>query len=201
MLASVLHRLKPVLPLDLLLDVSSVANRLAFEKAPDKWADNPFLMKHIKASDRVLEIGSSSGRVLSRIEAAERVGVDTDGPAIERGRKDYPELTLIHGDGRDYLSGYDVLILSHVLEHIAGPGEFLSSLDFDRIYVEVPDFDTDALNHVRLARGRSLVYTDADHVAEFDRDGLEALFAESGLEVIDSEFRWGVMRYWVCRAR
>jgi SAM-dependent methyltransferase len=203
-LASVAHRANKWLPknLDLMLDMAMVTNRLAFENADgaNLYGENRFLAKHIKPADRVLEIGCSAGRVLSQVKAAERVGVDYDRAAIERGRNDHPAITLIHADAKDYLSTaghFDVLILSHVLEHIDQPEDFLKSLKADRIYVEVPDFDTDVLNQVRAARKRSLIYTDADHVAEYDRDELEALFDRSGLRVIDSEFRWGVMRYWV----
>jgi len=38
---------------------------------------------------------------------------------------------------------------------------------------------------------------DGDHVAEFDRDELEALFKSVGLDILDREFRWGFMRYWL----
>ena len=97
-------------------------------------------------------------------------------------------------------AGFDVLILSHVLEHVDRPEEFLRSIRASRIYVEVPDFDSTILNAVRLRRSRSWIYTDEDHVAEFDRDELEEMFRSCGLAVLDCEFRWGFLRYWLeCR--
>jgi SAM-dependent methyltransferase len=211
-LAALAYRLDRILPLarqrklDLLLDTAAIANRLALEHAAalghDIWGDNRFIHSRINLTDRVLEIGCSSGRVLSTIEAADRVGVDYDAAAIERGRRDHPQLTLIAGEAHAFLETaepFDVLILSHVLEHLDDTQDFLASLGtrFDRIYIEVPDFECMASNAVRLARKRDLVYSDGDHVAEFDRDELEAIFGTAGLHVLDSEFRWGAMRYWL----
>lgn len=212
LLASAVYKLNRLLPLskarklDLMLDLAWVSHRLSIENAGalgvERRDSNPFLHSHIHPSDRVLEIGCSGGQVLATVDAAERVGVDYDQAAIAAGRRQFPDLTLIAGEARDFLADappFDVLLLSHVLEHVDDPEQFLASVSkrFDRIYVEVPDFDWTDLNGVRLARGRKLVYMDADHVAEFDRDELERLFAELGLKVIDREFRYGVMRYWL----
>jgi SAM-dependent methyltransferase len=205
-LASVLYRLNRLLPRDTMLDVAAVADRLARDNASKAgvniWGDDGFLHKHIRPEDRVLEIGCSSGRVLASVQAAELVGVDTDARAIARGRDEHPSVTFVLGEARDYLGKaglFDVLILSHVLEHIDRPEEFLASLKghFERIYIEVPDFDCNTLNQVRLKRGRDLIYTDEDHVAEFDRDEVEHILGSVGLDVLDREFRFGVMRYWV----
>jgi hypothetical protein len=203
LLASVLYRLKFLIPLDQLLDLAAIMNRLAFEKASkrgfDPWGgENAFLHRHIRPSDHVVEIGCSSGRVLANVKAAKRTGIDRDESAIKQARKAHPEIAFFIGDAAAHPSG-DVAILSHVLEHIDDPEGLLRSLDFKRIYVEVPDFDT-PLNQVRVKRGRSLVYSDEDHVAEWDRDSLELLFAHCGLEVIDSEFRWGFLRYWLTKS-
>jgi SAM-dependent methyltransferase len=188
-----------------MLDVAAITDRIARDNASkygmNIWGKDDFLHKHIQPTDRVLEIGCSSGRVLAKVEAAERVGVDSDAAAIARGRSEVPTIAFIHAEARDYLEQadrFDVLILSHVLEHIDGPEEFLASIKghVDRIYIEVPDFDCNTLNYVRLKRGRDIIYTDEDHVAEFDRDELEQILASVGLEVIDREFRFGVMRYW-----
>lgn len=212
LLASLAYKLDRFMPLsrqrklDFLLDSAAITNRLAMEHAAELglniWGENSFIHSRIRPTDRVLEIGCSSGRVLSTIKAADRVGVDYDAPAIERGRHEHPELTFIAGEARDYLEAaepFDVLILSHVLEHIDDPGQFLRTFAhrFNRIYVEVPDFEFTTNNAVRLARKRDLIYMDGDHVAEFDRDELEALFKSVGLDVLDREFRWGFMRYWL----
>ena len=215
LLASLVYKINRFLPLsnarklDLMLDLAWVSHRLSIENASEldlnRKASNPFLQSQIKPSDRVLEIGCAKGQVLSTIHASERVGVDCDRPAIESGKRDFPDLTLICGEARDYLADapkFDVLILSHVLEHLDDPEDFLASIAdrFDRIYIEVPDFEWTDLNAIRLARGRRLIYMDDDHIAEFERDELERLLASVQLQVIDREFRHGVMRYWVSPA-
>ena len=215
LLASAVYKLNRFMPLsrsrklDMMLDLAWVSHRLSIENASEfslnRNAPNAFLHRHIKPSDRVLEIGCDRGQVLCTIAAAERVGVDYDEAAIAAGRRSYPDLTLIAGEAREYLANaasFDVLILSHVLEHVEDPEQFLASVKgrFERIYIEVPDFDWTDLNAVRLARGRQLVYMDDDHIAEFDRDELEGMFASLGLSVMDREFRYSVMRYWLSAA-
>lgn len=215
-LASAVYRLNRFLPvskgrrLDLMLDLAWASHRLSIENAAalelNRRAPNPFLHSQIRPTDRVLEIGCDRGQVLASIDASERVGVDYNEGAIAAGRSEHPELTLIAGEAREYLRQspkFDVLILSHVLEHVDEPEQFLASVKdrFDRIYIEVPDFDWTELNALRLARGRKLVQMDDDHVAEFDRDELEQIFASLGLEVLDREFRFGLMRYWLSSAQ
>lgn len=215
LLASAVYRLNRFLPLskqrklDLMLDLAWVSHRLSIENAAglalNRRATNGFLQSHIKPSDRVLEIGCDRGQVLASVNAAERVGVDYNEAAIAAGKAERPELTLIAGEAREYLKQspkFDVLILSHVLEHVDEPEQFLASVRdwFERIYIEVPDFDWTELNNLRLARKRRLVQMDDDHIAEFDRDELEQIFASLGLEVLDSEFRFGLMRYWLSPA-
>jgi SAM-dependent methyltransferase len=204
--ASIAYRLNRIVPHDITLDLAAITDRLARDNAAKDslniWAADDFIARHIKPDDRVLEIGCNSGRVLSSIRALERVGVDTDRQAIERGRREHPDLTLIAGEAREYLQSagrFDVLLLSHVLEHLDDPEGFLGEFEgrFDRVYVEVPDFEWNSLNAVRLQRGRTLIYTDEDHVAEFDRQELEEIFRATGFQILDCDFRWGVMRYWL----
>ena len=209
-LASVAYRLGQFLPDGTILDLAAITDRIARDRASQQganiWGENSFLHKHINPDDRVIEIGCNTGRVLSTVDARVRVGVDTNRHAIEQGRILHPHLTLIHAEAREYLrqaEPFDVLILSHVLEHIDEPEKFLGVVSerFDRVYIEVPDFECNALNPVRVERGRSLLYTDDDHVAEFDRRELQGMLEGAGLEVMDSEFKWGFMRYWASSTR
>jgi SAM-dependent methyltransferase len=215
LLASAIYRINRFLPLskerklDLMLDLTWVSHRLSIENAAalalNRRPANGFLQSHIRPTDRVLEVGCDRGQVLASVVAAERVGVDYNEAAIAAGHAEYPELTLIAGEARDYLKQapkFDVLILSHVLEHVDEPEQFLAAVKdrFDRIYVEVPDFDWTELNSLRLSRGRKLIQMDDDHIAEFDRDELEQIFASLGLKVLDREYRFGLMRYWLSRA-
>src|SRR5215218_348646 len=150
LLASAVYKINRYLPLsrsrklDLMLDLAWVSHRLSIENAAElnlnRKAPNSFLQRGIKLDDRVLEIGCDRGQVLATIHAAERVGVDYNAAAISAGKSQYPELTLIAGEARDYLAGaepFDVLILSHVLEHVNQPEELLALVTdrFDRIYL------------------------------------------------------------------
>lgn len=203
------NRLVPLAPerkLDVMLDLAWIGHRISLENAGKlgikSTRPNCFLLDRIGPTDHVLEIGSNSGRVLSTIKAVRRVGVDYDRDAISQGKALHPDIEFVEGDAREFLessTAFDVLILSHVLEHLDEPEAFLASLEgkFRRIYIEVPDFDWTELNDVRQRRGRDLIFMDNDHVSEFDRDEMEAMFERLGLRVIASEFRYGLMRYWI----
>lgn len=199
---SAAYRLNRILPfslerkLDFLLDLEWIANRLAHENAANLGLHdraNPFLTERIDLSESVIDIGCGDGSVLATINAKTRVGIDYD-PAKIAGS----ELDLRVADALTFdTSGFDVAILSHVLEHIDDPDALLRAIKARRIYVEVPDFEWSLNNRVRELRKRDLIYSDADHVFEFTRAEAEAMFARCGLTVEASEFRRGVMRYWL----
>ena len=79
---------------------------------------------------------------------------------------------------------FDLVILSHVLEHIENPTEFLNSIRkmAIRIHVEVPDLTADSLNFCRLELGLP-VYRDDDHVIEMSLGYLKKLIEGSGFEI------------------
>lgn len=212
LLASLFYKLNRYLPLskgaklDLMLDLAWISNRLAAENAGplglNRRDENRFLHDAIKPTDRVLDIGCAGGDILAGIQAAKRVGIDYDPTLIAYAKAHHPEVEFVVGEAHAFIDGsekFDVAILSHVLEHIDDPERFLASLkgQFDRIYIEVPDLEWTELNRLRIARSRQLIYTDNDHIAEFDRDELEIIFRELGFEVLDREFRYGAMRYWI----
>lgn len=130
------------------------------------------------------------------------VGVDRNRIAIESARRKYvrENLSFVQDDAlnRTNISGekFDVLVLTHFLEHISNPREFLAAHAgrFNRMIIEVPDFDRSILNYYRRDLNVPQIYTDADHVTEFDRDDLNVLFSELGMKVIEMESRDGVLR-------
>ena len=194
--------------LDFLLDLEWIANRLAHETATSlgltRHTRNHFLLDGIGPADRVLDLGCGTGAVAGQVKAAHVVGIDHDETILKIARVANPGVEFVCADARDYLASaprFDVLILSHVLEHLDEPEAFLGSFvpQFDRIYVEVPDFDATLFNRIRADRGRQLVYNDNDHVSEFDRDEMEAMFTVADLLIEDSEFIHGNMRYWLVR--
>lgn len=203
LLLSVAYRLNRLFPrklaLDFMLDLEWIAGRLAHENAHALGLhdrSNPFLTEAIDPDESVIDVGCNDGSVLSTIKAKKRVGIDYDPSVIARGQA--RGLNLIIANALEFdTSGFDVAILSHVLEHIDDPKDLLRSIKAARIYVEVPDFEWSLNNRVRELRSRPLLYSDADHVFEFTRAELESMFERCGLSIDTSEFRRGVMRYWV----
>jgi SAM-dependent methyltransferase len=194
--------------LDFLLDLEWIAWRVAWEQGVrlglHRAGRNAFLLDALKPGDRVLDLGSGNGEITAAIalNTPRVVGIDHDAQNLAKARTAYPQLEFIHADAREYLSSgekFDVLVMSHVLEHLDHPQEILTFAreNFERMYIEVPDFEASPLNQMRLTRGRTLVYSDNDHVNEFDRSELDDLLVAAGLQVVAREFTGGLMRYWV----
>ena len=159
----------------------------------------------IKLHHKVLDIGSNLGDISAMIaeRAAIVVGVDHNPRAIEaaQARHHRHNLQFIHASAGGYLQAagsFDVIVLSHVLEHLDDPQTILSECR-ERcrlLYIEVPDFDADLLNHHRLKLQRSFIYSDADHIHEFDRTEMLALIESCGLRVLQSQYIYGLQKYW-----
>jgi trans-aconitate methyltransferase len=158
----------------------------------------------------VIDLGCNRGDIAFSIskKAKRVIGIDFDQTHIHAAMKNYtaPNLEFYCMDAAKYLAErsekFDVLILSHILEHLDNPAQFVESFKnkFSYIYIEVPDFEKNYLNLYRQNLGISLIYSDNDHVFEFDRDEIAQLIAGANLEIISSEFRYGVQKYW-CKVR
>lgn len=222
---SVIYRLHRLLPLGtrrklaLYLDLEWIFDRLSMEMSFSHYGQEAhpfrrhaiaFLKRHLEPQHTVLDLGCKTGFMSQAIAAmtARVVGVDHDAAAIREAHATWKRANLefLHTDALEYLNGtqqrFDVLILSHILEHLDEPENFLRSFKdhFAHIYIELPDFDRYYLNHYRKDLGRSLIYSDDDHVSEFDRDELRAIVDACGMTVIEAEYRFGVQRLW-CRTR
>lgn len=154
----------------------------------------------------VLDLGCGNGDLTQEIAShVDRVvGVDHDRSSIDHAKTKHiaANLSFIHADAHSYLTtrtgSFDTLVLSHVLEHLDHPKDFLMRFKsfFQWVYIEVPDFDKTYLNHYRKALASPLIHTDDDHVSEFDREELVHILQEAGLTVIDADYRFGVQRVW-----
>lgn len=220
-LLSVIYRLQRWLPMGgrakfkLFLDLEWIFDRLAMEASfayypaeqhPFRKHGSAFLMRLLPEGARVLDLGCGRGDMSAVVagKASQVVGVDHDPRAIGSARTRYtaPNLEFLHADALTYLESgpapFDVLILSHVLEHLDGPETFLRTFApyFRHVYIEVPDFDKTYLNHYRSELGVDLIHTDDDHVSEFDREELRTMLDDCGLRIIEAEYRFGVQRYW-----
>ena len=228
-LAYRLTRLGSFLPLKsrfgLYLDLEWIFNRLAHEASFRYYsvAEHPFrrqtlrfLARHLTPTMTLIDIGCSTGDLAAAVaeKTAKVVGIDHELPKIEiaRQRHRHANLEFVHEDAFAYLerhsqvdppqAPFDVLTLTHVLEHLDQPEEFLRKFTgfFNSVFVEVPDFDSSYNNPYRKNLGRSLIYADSDHIWEFDRNELRDLLDRCGLRILDEEYRFGVMRYWCSTA-
>lgn len=214
---SLLYKLKKFLPLSsekklkLYLDFAWIFSRFAHEESINLHINytNNFLVNKIKNHNKVLDIGCGSGNVIRQIlhKTNHIIGIDYDKSAVENLKKMYGnEIIADCIDVFDYLAEntemFDVIILSHVIEHIEYREQLLNILSKKTkfLYVEVPDFESNYLNEFRRILGTDLIYSDADHVIEFDRDDLRSLLEENGFNVISGEFRGSVIKYW-CESR
>ena len=223
MLLSVIYRTQKLLPISaerklrLFLDLEWIFERLALESSFKVYSfqDHPIrqhalrsILSRIEAHHTVLDLGCKTGDLGWEIagKAAHVVGIDHDSQAIEtalRTRK-RSNLEFHCTDALDFLKKNDrkfnVLILSHILEHLDDPKDLLNDFKdfFELIYIELPDFEKSYMNQYRKDLASDLIYSDDDHVTEFDRNELAALVQECGLEILEREYRFGMQRIW-CR--
>ena len=201
--------------LKLYLNLNWIFWRLAIEQADKNFSFSEesmrtknlqFLIKKLSRDHKVLDLGCKYGRISSLIAEKTKVtvGVDYDKVAIDIAKKENSKnnLSFYHEDAYNYLTNsdesFDVIVLSHILEHLDGPEEFLTKFKcfFTYFYIEIPDFDDSYLNMYRYKTGARLIYTDDDHIWEFDRDSFQELLIKCDLDIIDSEYRYGLQKYW-----
>jgi len=221
-LLTILYRIHKLLPgtkwkLKFYLNLEWIFNRLAMEMAekyytgyqhPRKKHTADIIKRFINSESSVLDLGCYNGDILNLLSPVTQhlYGVDTDRAAIQEGKSKYPDIHFSCEDLFYFMpkqeNGFDVLILSHVLEHMDDPEQFLMQYKkhFKFMYIEVPDFDKLYLNHHRMDLGLSLNYTDPDHINEFNREDLAALLQNCGIEIIKAEYRFAVQKLW-CKVR
>lgn len=138
---------------------------------------------------RLLDVGCYDGRFLARLPSAvHRMGVDIDGPAIERGRREYQaqNIEFIHGDFETF--GYDraapdTITMFHVLEHLPRPVTVLSKLrsissSTTTLVVEVPILQNGQTNDING-------FLSVQHMTHFSRGSLQSALQLAGWRVLD----------------
>jgi hypothetical protein len=110
-----------------------------------------FIKNTIDRIDSFFEVGSASGYNLSLYHnvGINVFGIEPSENNVINCKKNY-NIKLFHGTFHDYIVSdcdnrtYDMIFLSHVLEHIINPTQFLKSLSKMNnryMYIEVPSFD------------------------------------------------------------
>ena len=222
---SFIYQANKILPLSkrakfkLYLNMTWISERLAHEMSyknytqeahPFRLSQKQAIVKHIDENFTVLDLGCNTGEItfMAAEKAKKVIGIDRDGLAIEKAKATYKRsnLEFFCADALEFLKTnqehFDVLILSHILEHLDNPKEFIDTFKsyFRFIYIEVPDFDKTHLNHYRRDLNMQLIYTDDDHVSEFDRYELANLLRECNIEIVEAVYILGLQQLW-CKVK
>ena len=177
---------------------------------PVRVTTKKHLLDWIQTDHHVLDLGCATGEMTyCASEKAEKVvGIDYNPTHISFASENYKRdnLSYICAEAHDYLSTtdekFDVLILENVLEHLDHPSDFIKkfSVFFNFIYIELPDFDKNYLNHYRKDLDLPLIYTDSDHVSEFNRFDLIDIIEKNNLEIVHAFYIYGFQKMW-CKVK
>jgi len=144
-----------------------------------------WLNRHnLLSKDRsLLDVGCYEGNFLALMpDTVNRIGVDIDAPAIERGRRKLADkgVVLIHGDfNRVHLPATpDTITMFHVLEHLPDPFATLMNLrnqsgPATRLVVEVPILENGFTNDING-------FFSVQHMTHFSRASLKNVLKRSG---------------------
>ncbi|MBJ96169.1 MAG: hypothetical protein CMP23_17035 [Rickettsiales bacterium] len=146
------------------------------------------LRRHCREANTVMDVGCGRGGLLSRLQAAgfERaIGVDPNPDCVQL-LHDQSQLEAEHANAVSFVGRADLLIYSHVLEHVIDLAPLIQHAqqqlqDGGYIYVEVPDA-------AQYGKGGLLPYHELflEHVNHFSEDSLHGLFARHDFRCVAS---------------
>ena len=160
-----------------------------------------FFTERIKSGDRVLDIGCGNGSLAYDIAVRSGgivTGIDLNTELIQFARERflYPNLTFIEENAWTYKSeeGFDVIVLSNVLEHIENRIEFLQGLSENfnpkRILIRVPAIDRHWLVPLRKELGL-FYFSDITHYTEYTQQSFEKEVKMADLQIEHLQINWG----------
>lgn len=144
----------------------------------------------IPSQANVLEVGCGTGGILQVFkDAGHRVsGIDMDEDFLAHGQSRGLDLSLSSLDDAHFERRFDLIILSHVLEHFVDPAAKLGKIrallaEGGHLYVEVP-----SLHSCGPREGSDMLrYLQNAHVSNFTVESLANLFARAGFQVVRSD--------------
>jgi SAM-dependent methyltransferase len=162
-----------------------------------------FFVERIHPGERVLDVGSGKGELahdLTVRAGATVVGIDNNlhHLAFARSRFAHERLEFREGDVLEQIpdGGFDVVVLSNVLEHVRDRVGLLRRLAASaapkRMLLRVPVYARDWLVPLREELGLSY-FSDPGHFVEYDERGLRAELEAAGLRLTEVHHVWGEM--------
>jgi protein-L-isoaspartate O-methyltransferase len=148
-----------------------------------------FVLDAVEEGDAVIDIGCGRGMISEAVapRAGRVVAVDHDATAVKQTAAAcarYDNVDVVQGDALEVMrerGPFDVAVLLHALEHLDDPAGALRDIGEHarRVVIEVPDFNADPLNAMRLRIGAPF-YMDDDHVSEFTVESLHETLTAAG---------------------
>ena len=148
----------------------------------------------LRSGSRFLDAGCYDGRFLTKLPAdLEKIGVDIDAPAIERGRQQFGKqnIEFILGDFESFSvkRPLDTITMFHVLEHLPRPVAVLRNLRSmahagSRLVVEVPVMEHGITNDING-------FFSIQHMTHFTRTSLQNCMALAGWRIEESQQQAG----------
>lgn len=169
-----------------------------------------FFTGRIHAGERVLDIGCGNGAVAHEVavkSAARVVAFDLEPLNIEKAMRDFPHQNISYhvGDALHEIpeSGFDVVILSNVLEHLPDRSDFLrgvrEKVNPSRFLIRVPLFDRDWRVPLKRELGVEC-RLDATHETEYTVESFTSELQDAGLTISHIEVHWGEIWSEACKA-
>jgi 2-polyprenyl-6-hydroxyphenyl methylase/3-demethylubiquinone-9 3-methyltransferase len=154
-----------------------------------------FLLEHVRAGERVLDVGCGEGRFAAELAraGAHVVGIDVAEEPLRRARMRHPELDLrlVAGEGPWELAdaSFDVVWAGEVIEHVADTAAWLSELrrvlrSGGSLLLSTPAHGRLALMRVALSRTAFATHFDplGDHLRFYSRATLTGVLGDLGVE-------------------
>jgi 2-polyprenyl-3-methyl-5-hydroxy-6-metoxy-1,4-benzoquinol methylase len=162
---------------------------------PDFGTRSRFLLEHVRASERVLDVGCGEGRFAAELgkTGAEVVGIDVAAEPLRRARERYPELDLrqISAEGAWPLedASFDAVWAGEVIEHVTDTAGWLSELrrvlrSGGVLLLSTPDHGRLRMLGWALAPRAFAIHFDprADHLRFYTRRTLSELLEDFGFQ-------------------
>lgn len=162
-----------------------------------------FITKHYELTKKgkLLDIGSGVGAILSVFN---KKGFQVEGVEPDSTTADFIRKKLNHKIYEDLFDNinlrkkYDIITISHVIEHVIDPIEFLENVrknvnDGGIVFIEAPDIQKIYPYHREWYE-----WFEDGHLYSFSLNTLRAILLKTNYEIItiqrDSVYEWGVLR-------